>query len=380
MKLKYLSKDPNWRERLEKLGYGYHSDGNIPYWIDDYYLSITNKEADAIYQVSAELWEMCLQAVDHVITNHLYDLFKIPVSIRYHIEKSWHNDVPSIYGRFDFALDQKSGNYKLLEFNADTPTSLFECGSVQWFWKNHYFSEETDQYNSIHEQLIDSWKNLKPYLKGDILYFTCVKESLEDLTNVEYLRDTAIQAGIQTELIFIDELGWNGESFVDTQERTILSIFKLYPWEWMVNEEFGNYIMHDINEAQWIEPSWKMILSNKAILPILWKLFPNHPNLLECYFDSPKNLLDYVRKPLLSREGANITLYKKHATTHQTSGDYGAEGYIYQALAELPLHATGYQIIGSWIIGQEPCGISFRESDSPITTDKSRFIPHIIEN
>ena len=380
MRIKYLSKDPNWKQRLEDLGYGYHTDGENPYWIDDYYFSISNQEADNIYNVSAELWQMCLQAVEHVITNNLYDQFKIPHSIRYHIEKSWNNDVPSIYGRFDFALDQKSGHLKLLEFNADTPTSLFECGSVQWFWKNHYFSEETDQYNSVHEQLIETWKNLKPYLKGDILYFTCVKESLEDLTNLEYLRDTAIQSGIQTELIYIDEIGWTGDYFVDTQDRPIQSIFKLYPWEWMTNEEFGKHILSDANEAQWIEPSWKMILSNKAILPILWKLFPNHPNLLECYFDSPKNLLDYVKKPLLSREGANITMFQKHVTTYETKGDYGHEGYIYQALAELPQQATGYNIIGSWIIGQEPCGISFRESDSPITTDKSRFIPHIIED
>ena len=380
MQIKQLTKDPNWKERLENIGYGYHTDGETPYWIDDYYYSISNEEADRIHQVSTDLWDMCLQAVDHVIENNLWDKFHIPFPIRFHIEKSWHNDVPSLYGRFDFALDQKSGNLKLLEFNADTPTSLFECGSVQWFWKNHYFSTEVDQYNSIHERLIETWTDLKPYLKGDILYFTCVRESLEDLTNVEYLRDTAIQAGINTELIYIDEIGWNTDSFVDMQDRPIESIFKLYPWEWLVAEEFGQNIVYDNKEAQWIEPTWKMILSNKAILPILWELFPDHPNLLECYFDSPEGMTDYVKKPLLSREGANISIHQNNIETYQTKGEYGEEGYIYQALADLKKHPSGYSIIGSWIIGQEPCGISFRESDTPITTDKSRFIPHIIED
>lgn len=379
MKIKYLIKDPDWIQRVESIGYGYHSEGNVPYWIDNYYYSISEKTADIIYNATAELWEMCLTAVEHVIKNKKIHLFKIPNFIHHHIERSWENDVPSIYGRFDFAYDVTKDQIKMLEFNADTPTSLFECGVVQWYWKEHYFGTKKDQFNNIHEQLIQSWINLKPYLKGSILYFTCIRESLEDLTNVEYLRDTAIQAGLQTKLIYVDEIGWNGQYFTDLEEEPITSVFKLYPWEWIVNEEFGIHVVNDTKETQWIEPSWKMILSNKAILPILWELFPNHPLLLESYFDTPQNMTAYVRKPLLSREGANIRMIYNERTIFETQGEYGNEGYIYQAMAQLHKENSGYAVIGSWIIGQEPCGITFRESDYPITTDKSRFIPHIIE-
>jgi len=199
------------------------------------------------------------------------------------------------------------------------------------------------------------------------------------LTNVEYLRDTAIQAGYQTQLIYIDEIGWTGQNFSDLEDQPIQSIFKLYPWEWMVHEEFGVHIINDVLETQWIEPSWKMLLSNKALLPLLWQLFPNHPLLLESYFDQPNNMQRYVKKPLLSREGANISMHVNGEMIYETSGEYGEEGFIYQELATLHKEDTGFSIIGSWIIGQEPCGITFRESDYPITTDKSRFIPHIIE-
>lgn len=379
MHIKKLNLDPNWKSRLENIGYGYHSDGEQPYWIDHYYYSISNEEADQIYTATQSVWEMCLTAVQHIIDHKLYDKFHIPAHMIHHIERSWNNDSPSIYGRFDFAYDAAKHQIKMLEFNADTPTSLFECGIVQWYWKNHYFNENTDQYNSIHEQLIATWNDIKPYLKGQILHFTCAKETLEDLTNVEYLRDTAIQAGIQTQLVYIDDIGWDGRQFVDLEGNIITDIFKLYPWEWMVHEEFSLNIINDINEAQWIEPSWKMLLSNKAILPILWQLFPNHPYLLECYFDEPKSMQHFVKKPLLSREGANISMYYNNEEIHQTTGEYGAEGYIYQELATLHKEDSGFSIIGSWIIGQEPCGITFRESDMPITTDKSRFIPHIIE-
>lgn len=378
MRIKHLALDPNWKSRLESIGYGYYADGEQPYWIDNYYYEISNAEADSIYHATAELWQMCLKAVEYVISNKLYDKFHIPDFMHHHIERSWEQDEPSIYGRFDLAYDAERKELKLLEFNADTPTSLFESGIVQWYWKNHYFTEETDQFNSIHEQLISTWTGIKPYLKGKTLHFTCVRESLEDLTNVEYLRDTAIQAGISTKLLYIDEIGWDGQQFVDLEEEPILSIFKLYPWEWMVHEDFARNIINDIHDAQWIEPSWKMILSNKAILPILWQLFPYHKHLLPAYFERPQALEHYVKKPILSREGANIELYYNNEMIYATEGEYGDEGFIYQELAKLHREESGFSVIGSWLIGQEPCGISFRESTMPVTTDKSRFIPHTV--
>lgn len=379
MELKKLQKDSNWQERLENVGFGYHTDeNNRTYWVEDRYFSITPKEADNIFDATNQLWEMCLAAVEHVIENNRLDEFKIPKFIQPYLIESWENETPSIYGRFDFAFDENK-QLKLLEFNADTPTSLFECGVVQWLWMENYFGDTKDQFNSVHDKLIETWKMLKPYLKGETLHFTCVRESLEDLTNVEYLRDCAIQAGINTKLIYIDEIGWNNVNFVDLEDETITDIFKLYPWEWMVNETFAYNIKNDEIKANWIEPAWKMILSNKAILAILWELYPNHHLLLETYFSEPHQMKDYVKKPLLSREGANITVVKDGKTTEETSGEYGEEGYIYQELAELHKEESGYSIIGSWIIGQESCGITFRESDQFITTDKSRFVPHIIE-
>lgn len=380
MELKKLQKDSNWQERLENVGFGYHTDeNNRTYWVEDRYFSITPKETDNIFDATNQLWEMCLAAVEHVIENNRLDEFKIPKFIQPYLIESWENETPSIYGRFDFAFD-KDKQLKLLEFNADTPTSLFECGVVQWLWMENYFGETKDQFNSVHDKLIETWKMLKPYLKGDTLHFTCVRESLEDLTNVEYLRDCAIQAGINTKLIYINEIGWNNVNFVDLEDETITDIFKLYPWEWMVNEMFAYNIKNDEVKANWIEPAWKMILSNKAILAVLWELYPNHPLLLETYFSEPHQMKDYVKKPLLSREGANITVVRDGKTTEETSGEYGEEGYIYQELAELHKEESGYSIIGSWIIGQESCGITFRESDQFITTDKSRFVPHIIED
>jgi glutathionylspermidine synthase len=365
-----------WQAQVEKLGFGFHST-DVPYWDESAYYKFSLAEINTIETATMQLWDMCLQAVQHVIDQNLFYRFAIPDFFIQHILTSWNDDHAAIYGRFDLAFYH--GQIKLLEFNADTPTSLFEAGIVQWFWLQD-FDKTKDQFNAIHEKLITTWKNVKPYLHDDVLHFTCVKNSLEDLTTVEYLRDCAIQAGYTTKLIFIDDIGWDDgdKVFFDMEDEVIRNIFKLYPYEWMLAEEFGSNIIVDANKTYWIEPSWKMILSNKAILPILWEIFPDHPFLLPAYF-TKNNLTSYVKKPILSREGANVQIVKNDALIAETPGDYGAEGYVFQQLTDLPCFDGQYAVVGSWVIGQEAAGIGIRESNSLITDNLSRFVPHLID-
>lgn len=365
----------NWPSEVEKLGFGFHTT-NVPYWDESVYYKFEMPEILAIEKATAELYDCCLGAVQHVMDQGLYAKFNIPDWAIPMIERSWTEDHPAIYGRFD--LCYKDGQIKMLEFNADTPTSLYEAGIVQWFWLKD-FDKDKDQFNSVHEKLIAYWKYLKNYLNPGPLHFTCLKETLEDLTNTEYLRDCAIQAGLDTKLIFIDDIGWDADNreFIDLENQPIKNIFKLYPWEWLLSESFGKNMLEDKNKALWIEPAWKMILSNKAILPILWELYPNCPYLLPAHFEEGK-LSNYVKKPILSREGANIDLVMKNIGLAKTEGQYGAEGYIYQELFTLPNFSDHYPVIGSWVIGQEPAGMGIREADTLITDNKSRFVPHLI--
>lgn len=365
----------NWKKTVESQGFGFHTTNSL-YWDESVYYSFSMKEVEQIEEATAALYEMCLEAVDHVISNRLFKKFGIPNFIQEHIIRSWNEDHPAIYGRFDFTF--KNGTPKMLEFNADTPTSLFETGIIQWHWLQD-FDKDKDQFNSVHEKLINYWEYLKQYLYKGPLYFTTVRKNLEDLTTVEYLRDCAIQAGIETKLIFLDEIGWTGQGFVDLDENPIKNVFKLYPWEWLLEEEFGQNIPNDWNRAFWIEPSWKMILSNKAILPILWELFPNHEYLLESYFEEDSfEMTDYVRKPILSREGANVEIYKNRVLLDKTSGIYNNCDCIIQELCELPEFDGHSALIGSWVIGQEPAGMGIREGGL-ITNNTSRFVPHLIK-
>lgn len=365
----------NWQHKLENLGFGYHSLDGL-YWDESHYYEFSMEEINKIERATSELWQMCLQAVDYIIEKNRWETFNIPESFRNHIVTSWEEDHPSIYGRFDFGFDGE--NLKLLEFNADTPTSLYEASVIQWYWLQEMFPYK-DQFNSIHEKLIDYWKYLKKYMNPHYIYFASLT-NIEDVTNVEYLRDCAAQAGFETEFIPIQDIGWAEDinEFIAGDQIIMDYIFKLYPYEWILEDGFGDKLVSNNFRSQWIEPAWKILLSSKAILPVLWEMFPDHPYLLECYFE-PKHLTDYVKKPVYSREGANVTLYKNKVAIEENSGDYGKEGFIYQQLFDLPDFEGNYPVIGSWVIGQESAGIGIRESVHLITNNQSRFIAHLID-
>jgi glutathionylspermidine synthase len=314
----------------------------------------------------------CLDAVEHVVANRRYEELGLGPLASELVEQSWRARPPSLYGRFDFALG--GGAPKLLEYNADTPTSLLEAGVIQWTWRAECLPD-ADQWTSIHDRLISTWRALAPRL-GDVVHFACV-EDLEDEMTIGYLRDTAQQAGLQTAQLAMADLGWDptrGE-LVDLEGRAIRSIFKLYPWEGLVLDALAPVLARV--PALWLEPAWKMVLSNKAILPILWELFPDHPNLLPASREAGRVGDAWVRKPLLGREGSNVTVHAEGVDV-VTAGPYEESGYVYQAYAPLGEFDGMRPVVGAWVIGDEPSGIGIRESDGYVTSNTARFVPHVI--
>lgn len=370
----------HWQSTVSEQGLTFHTheDGS-PYWGEGIYYSFSSEEIDILEKATNDLHQKCLEAAQHVIDNNRFAELGIPDSAIPLIKKTWEEEPPAIYGRLDLAYDGVNPP-KMLEYNADTPTSLIEAAVVQWHWLQDLYPK-ADQFNSIHERLIAKWKELREYIHGEVLYFAHIDDdATEDIMTASYLRDTAEQAGFKTSGIFMKDLGWDSEGsrFVDIDNKKIVSLFKLYPWEWLIHEEFGQHLIATFDAMQWIEPAWKMLLSNKAILPILWELFPGHPNLLPAYMDGPHGLTNFAKKPKLSREGANITI-RKDGEILETGGDYGEEGFIYQAIAPIPTFNGFHPVIGSWVIDQEAGGMGIRESSDLITENKCSYIPHLFD-
>jgi glutathionylspermidine synthase len=374
----------DWRATAEAAGFDFHTIDGERYWDERACYAFTLDEIELqIEAPTGEIDEMCLELVSRAVDDEKYlRRLRLPETSWPLIRDSWHRDEGSLYGRLDLSFDGR-GPAKLLEYNADTPTSIFEAAVFQWTWleqaiERHILPADADQFNSLHERLIDAWKKVG---NGRHLHLAGTLDSTEDAGTLAYLEDTARQAGLETTLLDIEAIGWLDKGgFVDLDNRGIELAFKLYPWEWMFQDAFGDKLARA--PTRWIEPPWKAILSNKGMLPLLWEMFPDHPNLLPAFFEDEPNAASlgssFVRKPLYSREGANVALIRDGVTVVEQQGPYGAEGFIRQAMAPLPSFSKQYPVLGSWLIDHTPCGLSIREDENPITGNTSRFLPHAI--
>ncbi|ELZ2426544.1 glutathionylspermidine synthase family protein [Klebsiella pneumoniae] len=378
-----ITERPDWREKATEYGFNFHTMYGEPYWSEEAYYKLTLAQVEKLEAVTAELHQMCLQVVEKVIaSDELMTKFRIPKHTWGFVRQSWKTNQPSLYSRLDLAWDG-IGEPKLLENNADTPTSLYEAAFFQWIWLEDQLNAGklpagSDQFNSLQEKLIDRFGELREQFGFQLLHMACCRDTVEDRGTVQYLQDCAAEAGLATEFLYVEDIGLGEKGqFTDLQDQVIGNLFKLYPWEFMLREMFSTKL--EDAGVRWLEPAWKSIISNKALLPMLWEMFPNHPNLLAAYFseDTHPEMEKYVIKPIFSREGANVSIVENGKVVEAVEGPYGEEGTIVQAFYSLPKFGDSYTLIGSWLINDQPAGIGIREDRALITQDLSRFYPHI---
>ncbi|WP_444916115.1 glutathionylspermidine synthase family protein [Microbulbifer sp. JMSA004] len=382
-----IGERPRWQERAQEFGFHFHTMYGEPYWDESAYYQFSLEQIEKhIEDPTEEIHQMCLDVVARVLEDEeLLRRFCIPEQHWDFVRASWRNGDPSLYSRLDFAYSGQ-GPAKLYENNADTPTSLYETGFWQWLWLQDNVDRrslplQSDQFNSLQEKLVNRFHDLQFLTPGRELHFACCKDTEEDRGTVQYLQDCASEAGINNHFVFIEDIGRDeAGQFTDLNDQVITWMFKLYPWEFMLREEFGTLLAG--SNVRWLEPPWKAIISNKALLPMLWKLFPEHPNLLPSFFedelDKAADFPELVKKPIFSREGANISVVKGADTTLLSDGPYGQEGFIYQALHPLPKFGKNHTLVGSWLVDDLAAGMSIREDSNLITQDMSRYLPHII--
>lgn len=381
-----IAERPGWREQAASLGFHFHTIDGERYWDEGAYYAFTLRQIeDDLEDPTRELHEMAMGLVDEVLrSEELLRRLAIPEPCWDWIVDSWRQSQPHLYGRMDLAYDGR-GPAKLYELNYDTPTSLYEAAYFQWLWLEQQIEAgrlpaDADQYNRIQELLCESLAGLaRAQAIGKRLHFSAVKASAEDRATVSYLRDCAHQAGIDTAYVDIEDIGISAEGwFTDQDDQVIQTLFKLYPLEFMMEERFGP--MLPSHKMQLVEPPWKAILSNKGILPLLWERHRGHPNLLPSRYAEADAATPagWVRKPLFSREGANIDIVTADGQAIRSPGPYASPLAILQAYHPLPEFDGNFPLVGSWVIADQPAGIGLREDATLITQDTSRFVPHAI--
>jgi glutathionylspermidine synthase len=362
----------------------FHAETGIPYWDESAYYQFSSQQIETDLEGPAEEIErLCYEVVGRAMEDEtVFRRLGVAESFWDYIADSWHNQEKNLYGRMDFSYDG-NGPAKLLEYNADTPTTLYESAVFQWEWLEEAVAEglipeACDQFNDIHEKIVEAFSHLD--IDGP-LHLASNADIEDDRGTLDYIGECAKEAGRTIRTLAMEDIGIDPEGrFTDLDDQIIKTLFKLYPWEWIMAEKFGENL--PASGVRFIEPPWRAILSNKGLLPILWEMFEGHPNLLPAYFDgdpAAASLGDtYVRKPLLSRQGANIEIVRNGKSEIHNEGPYGAEGHIVQAFHPLPEITGNYPMIGCWLIASRAVGIGIREDTTLVTGTSARFVPHVI--
>ena len=159
----------DWETKVEEVGLRHHTAGGVPYWHEEAHYTFRLDQVYRIENATRELHRMCIEAAEAVIRAKRYAELAIPACAVPLIEQSWEADAPSLYGRFDLSYDG-TGEPRMLEYNADTPTSLVEAAVAQWFWLEERYPGG-DQFNRLHEALVETWTELKPHLLDATVHF-----------------------------------------------------------------------------------------------------------------------------------------------------------------------------------------------------------------
>lgn len=386
---------PDWKDKAEAAGFRFHTMHGEPYWEEGTVYEFTLDEVERdIEDPATELHEMCRTAAAEIVASEeLMERLAIPRAHWDLVADSLRSEQPELYGRFDL-VHTGTGPAKLLEYNADTPTSLFEAASFQWSWLEDQIAagrlpQGADQFNGIYEALVARFAEILP--EGEHVHFTAFETLIEDYASTEMLGYAAREAGMGAHFTDLPKIGITDRGqFADVDGLVIGTLFKLYPWEDMLRDEFAEHLAGA--QCRYLEPAWKAVVSNKGVLPVLWRLFEGHPNLLPAFFadeleagsaavDRARTALDrgIVRKPVFSREGASVTI-RAGSEMIEAAGDrsYDDHPMIAQAYAELPVMGGFRPVVGAWIVGRRCVGMGLREDRSRITQDLSRFKPHYI--
>jgi len=374
---------------LEKIGFFWHTDPDDTPYVASEIVEVTSDEADAYYEAANELYDMFAEAGEYVIENELFHEIGIPFNLVEAVKMSWDNDVHwHLYGRFDFAGGLDGKPIKLIEFNADTPTALFETSILQWAILKLNNMEESHQFNNLYEALVENFKrliimeedvsNFDEHYDGWKILFSSVRDNEEEESTVKLLQTIATEAGFETEFAYVDDVEFSDEEGVFYKEVNYEYWFKLLPWEDIAIEESDlAMILTNIMKNQkaiMLNPAYTLMFQSKAFMKILWDLYPNHPLLLETSFDPLEGA--QVEKRIFGREGANTVIVDAdHKVLAETDGEYGEFGVIYQEYAELPTNDKGESYQAGVFYAYEGCGLGFRKGGL-ILDNYSKFVGH----
>ncbi len=379
-------------EILEEIGFSWHTDSDGTKYISDELVQITQNEAETYYEAANEIYDMFVKAAEYVIENDLFFEIGIPFNLIDAIKKSWENDVHwHIYSRFDLAGGVDGKDIKLIEFNADTPTSLFETALLQWAILKQNSMDEEKQFNNLYEGIMQNFKRLITLFDDTELFeerydgwkilFSSVEGDDEEEATTRLLQQMATDAGFNTGFEYLQNVEFDENGIYDADGNKYEYWFKLYPWEDIATDEgelatMLTTIMKN-QKAIILNPAYTLLFQSKGIMKILCDLFPDSPYLLKTSFE-PLDGIKQVEKTMFGREGANTKIIDADGKIiEQTDGVYDNYKKIYQEYVEFNIDISGAKYQAGVFFAYEACALSYRKGGE-IMDNMSKFVGHVI--
>ena len=377
---------------LEEIGFTWHTDTDGSKYVSDALVEITSQEAEAYYTAANEIYDMYVEAAEYVIENDLFFDLGIPFNLIDTIKKSWENDVHwHIYGRFDLAGGIDGEDIKLIEFNADTPTSLFETSLLQWALLKHNNMDEESQFNNVYEAISNNFKRLITLFDdtstfderydGWKILFSSIAGNEEEEATTKLLQQMATDAGFNTSFEYLENTHFDEDGIYDADENKYEYWFKLFPWEDIATDEpeLATTLMNIMQsqEAIILNPAYTLLFQSKGMMKILCDLFPDSPYLLQTSYE-PLQGMKQVEKAVFGREGANTKIIDSNGSIcEQTDGPYDNYKKVYQEYVEFPKDSNGSKYQAGVFFAYEACGVSFRKGGE-VMDNMSKFVGHVI--
>jgi glutathionylspermidine synthase len=388
---KHITQLPN--QVFRDLGWDYFISPEAKDYLVSELVVISNAERDAFYETGNRLYECFVAAGEYVMAHNLLDQLGIPRNLHEMIRQTWNEDQHlHLFGRFDFAGGLDGLPIKLLEFNADTPTSLPETAMIQWGQLKANAIPEREQFNFVYDALIANFEHLKSVNtdRETAILFSTMRNTSEDDNNVSLLMEAAREAGFEVAHAYIDEVVFSAETGIfanDANEKLVQwpFWFKLVPWEYIAwdEPELCDLLTEIVRrkEAVILNPAYTMIFQSKGILKYLWDLFPDDPALLPCTFTEPgfSQTEGYVKKVMFGREGSNVAIFDAIGMPQEVnSGEYSNQPVVYQELAQLARDSEGQYYQSGVFFAYEACGMGLRRSPFRILDNGAQFVGHTV--
>jgi glutathionylspermidine amidase/synthetase len=325
------------------------------------YLRMSETALAELKRATTELHSLFMAATEHVLRHEsLLENFNIPAAIWPRIRQSWDNRRNEmITGRFDFAVSERG--LKVYEYNCDSASCHMEAGLVQGKWAEHYGCiDGYDPGRQLAERLTLAWR--KAHV-DDVIHIMYDRDS-EETYHARYMKRIIESAGLPTRMLRgLRGLSWGPDgSVLDPDGVPIRWVWKTWAWETALDqireecehdeEAMATYRPGQVRDhpprlvdvllrknVMVYEPLWTLIPSNKAILPVLWRICPNHPYLLRSAFELRSELIEsgYAVKPIVGRGGSNISLVdRRKGVIEETDGAFDTRDQVYQELWPLP--------------------------------------------